>query len=123
MAQWLTNLTSIMRLQVRSLALISGLMFWFFCELGHKSQTLLRSRHCCGCGGSYRSDSTLSLGTFISRGPKKIKDKKKKKKEKRLSFFSIFECRLTLVTFLTNGVNRTDSVAGSQEVLQLSLDL
>ena len=43
MAQWLTNLTRAMRLQVQSLALLRGLRIQRYCELWCRSQTWLRS--------------------------------------------------------------------------------
>ena len=53
-----------MRMQVLSLALLSGLRIQHYCG--------------CGVGNSYNSDWTPSLGTYIYRGwgPKKAKKKK-----------------------------------------------
>ena len=83
--QWLSRLRTqlvSMRMQVQSLAPLSG----------------LRIRHCCGTGcrygsdptllwlwlwaGSYSSDSTPSLGTSICHRYDTKKQKKKKKKDK-----------------------------------------
>ena len=86
-----TNLTGTMRLQVRSLASLSGLKIWRCCELRCRLQTWLRSHVAVAVvlvGGCF-SDSTPSLGTSICCGcsPKKTKEKKLKeirvgKKEK-----------------------------------------
>ena len=84
-----------MRLQVQSLALLSGLRIWHCCELWCRSQIWLRSRVAVALAqaGSYSSDSTPSLGTSICRrcSPKSKKtkaqkwqkDKKRKKKRKK----------------------------------------
>jgi len=84
MAQWLTNLRT-MRLQVRSLALLSGLRIQRCGELWCRSQTWLGS--CIAVAltqaSGYRSNWTPGLGTSIyhGSGPRKGKKKKKKKKE------------------------------------------
>ena len=56
-----------MRLQVRSLALFSGLRIWHCHELWYKSQTRLGSRVAVAVvyAGRNGSDSTPSLGTSI----------------------------------------------------------
>ena len=41
-AQWLTNLS--MKMQVRTLALLSGLKIWCCCEMWYRWQMQLRSR-------------------------------------------------------------------------------
>ena len=67
-----------MRMWVRSLALLSGLRIQHCCELQCRSQLRLGSG--VAVAGSYRSDSTPTLGTYICYrcGPKKNKKKKKK---------------------------------------------
>ena len=80
MAQWKRICLTSMRMQVQSLALLSGLRMWCCCELWCRSQTLL------GFGvavavvqaGCYSPNWTPSLGISIcSRcGPKKTKKKK-----------------------------------------------
>ena len=42
-AQWVTNLTNILRVWVRSLTLLSGLRIWRCCELWCRLQIQLRS--------------------------------------------------------------------------------
>ena len=75
MAQWLTNLTGTMRLQVPSLAPLIGLRIRRCCELWCRSQTRLASHiaEAVAMAGSYSSNWTPSLGTSIcrERGPKK----------------------------------------------------
>ena len=84
-AQWLTNLRT-MRLQVRSLALISGLRLRRCRELWCRLQTRLGSCVAVAVAeaGSCSSDSTPGLGTSICcrSGPRNGK-KTKKKREKR----------------------------------------
>ena len=79
-----TQLVS-MRMPVRSLASLSGLRIWRCHELWRRLQTQLRSHT--AVAGSYRSDSTPSLGTSICRrcSPKKTKKKKKSRFEKTLA--------------------------------------
>ena len=86
--QWLMNLTrNCMRLQVRSLALLSGLRIQRCRELWCGSQTRLGSRvaEALAQASNYSSDSTPSLGTSICRksGPRNSKKTKKKKKKKK----------------------------------------
>ena len=81
MAQWVKNPTSIMKMRVGSLASLSGLEDpaspGAVVQVAHG----LRSRVAVAVmqAGSYSSDPTPSLGTFIhSRcGPKKAKNKNK----------------------------------------------
>ena len=72
-----------MRLQVQSLASISGLRIWHCCEMWCRLQTRLEFHIACGCGiGQWlQSDSVPSLGTSIClRGsPKNTKKFKNKK--------------------------------------------
>ena len=77
-----------MRLQVQSLALLSGLRIQRLSELWRRSQTLLRSGVAVTVeqAGSYSPNWTPSLGTSICWGygpKKKVKKTKKKKKKKR----------------------------------------
>ena len=71
-----------MWMQVRSLALLSGLRIWHGLELWCRLQMRLGFRVAVAVAvavaGSDSSDLTLSLGTYIYRwcGPKKAKDKK-----------------------------------------------
>ena len=71
-----------MRMWVRYLASLSGLMIWHYCELWCRSQTSLKSRIAAAVARNCSSDSTLSLGTYIYHrySPKKTKKKKKKKR-------------------------------------------
>ena len=77
---WLAS----MRMQVRSLALLSGLRVRRFCELWCRSQTCLRSHVAVAAvvavaaASGYNSNSTPGLGTSICCGcsPKKTKKKK-----------------------------------------------
>ena len=81
MAQWLMNLRTT-RLQIRSLALLSGLRIWPRHELWCMSKTQLGSgiavavAWACGCS----SYLIPSLGTSICHGRSSKKKKKKKKK-------------------------------------------
>ena len=79
MAQWLMNPTRNMRLQVRSLASLSGLRIRRCRALWCRSQTWLESRVAVAAGGN-SSDSTPSLGTSMCRssGPRKGKETHKK---------------------------------------------
>ena len=80
MAQWLMNPTSIHE-ALGSIPGLSGLRIQRCCELGCRSQTLVRSHAAVGVvkAGSYSSNSSLSLGTSIccGCGPKETKKKKK----------------------------------------------
>ena len=80
MAQWLTNQTRIMRLQIQSLVSLSGLMIWCCHELWCKSKMWLGSGIAVALAqaGGYSSDLTPSLGTSICHGCSPRKDKKKK---------------------------------------------
>ena len=66
-----------MRLQVRSLASLSGLRIQHCCELWYRSQMRLGS--CVAVtvaqASSCSSEETTSLGTFLGCGPKKQKIK------------------------------------------------
>ena len=81
-AERVTNLASIMRIQIRSLASLSGLRIWCCLELWCRSQMWLGS--CVAMSvvyvGSCSSISTPSLGTYMccGYGPKKTKKEKKK---------------------------------------------
>ena len=68
-----SNLISITRTQVQSLALLSGLRICCGRELWCRSQTWLGSSIAVAVGQtcSYSSNLTPSLGTSICRGPKK----------------------------------------------------
>ena len=81
MAQWKRIRVGTKRLQVRSLALLSGLRIRCCRELSCRSQMQLRSgvAVAVALAGSYSSDLTPSLGTSICSGcgPKKSKKKKK----------------------------------------------
>ena len=74
-----------MRLQVPSLALLSGLRIWHCHELWCRLQMRLRFHVAVALvqAGSYSSDSTPSLGTSMcrERGPKETKKKKTKQKK------------------------------------------
>jgi len=73
-----------MRIQVRSLASISGLKIWCCHELWCRSQMRLGSGVAVAGGWQLQSsDLTTSLGTFVYLifSPKKQKKKKKKKKK------------------------------------------
>ena len=80
-AQWLTNPT--MRMQVRSLDVLSGLKIWRCHEMWCRSQTQLGSHIAVAVvqAGSCTSDLTSSLGISIGLrySPKKTKKKKKKR--------------------------------------------
>ena len=73
-----------MRMQVRSLASLSGLRIRRCHELWCKSHDAARIWCCCGCGvaAGHSSDRTPSLGTSMCCwcGPKKTKKKKAKRK-------------------------------------------
>ena len=73
-----------MKLQVLSLAFLSGLKIWHYLELYCKSQTLLGSCVVVNVmqAGSYSSHSTPNLGTSCAMGAA-LKAKKEKKKKKR----------------------------------------
>ena len=74
-----------MRMQVQSLASLSGLKIWHCCELWCRSQMWLGSciAVAVAVASSYTSDSTPSLGTSMCHrcGPKKQKRKTKKTQE------------------------------------------
>ena len=74
-----------MRMQVRSLASLSGLRILHCCELWCRSQTQLGSGVAVAVtsAGNYSSNSTPRLGIFICHGcgPKKTKAGGKKKIE------------------------------------------
>ena len=73
-----------MRMQVQSLASLSGLRIWRYSELWCRSQTRLRCGVAVAVASGYNSDLTPSLGTSIYHrfGPKETKEKRKKKKKK-----------------------------------------
>ena len=77
-----------MRMQVRSLALLSGLRIWGCHELWCRLQMQLRSCIAVAVVGSCGSDCIPSLGTSVCRecGPKKQK-KKKKESDLRLGWW------------------------------------
>ena len=91
MAQWVKNLNAgilvmvqwkwiwlgTMKLQVRSLVLLSGLRIWRFGELWRRSQTRLGSCVAVVKASSYSSDSTPSLETSIRRGCSSKKQQQK----------------------------------------------
>ena len=87
MVQWKQIQLGTMRLQVRSLALLSGLRIRYRHELWCRSQMQLGSGVAVvvAQAGSCSSDQTPGLGTStcLRCGLKKIKDKKKKKKKKK----------------------------------------
>ena len=82
-----------MRLQVRSLPLLSGLRIWRCYELWCRSQMQLRSHVAVAVlqASGYSSDWTPSLGTSICResGPRNGKRTKKKKKSRKKKHFSV----------------------------------
>ena len=90
-----------MRLQIQSLALLSGLSICCCHELWCRSQTLLRSGIAVAVAGSSSSNWTPSLGTSICFGqaPKK-KKKKEKRKKKRLSLWSVSRCKIFSSVFI-----------------------
>ena len=67
-----TQLVS-MRMQIRSLALLSALRLQCCCELQCRSQIWLRSVHCCGCGSKLTPN--LGTSTYHRCSPKKEKKK------------------------------------------------
>ena len=73
-----------MRMQVRSLASLSGLRIWRCHELWCRLRVWLRSDVAVAQAGSYSSDGTPSLGTSIclGYGPKKGKKRNKIKNKK-----------------------------------------
>ena len=77
MPQWLTNLTSIMRMQVQYLASLSGLRIQCYHEVWCSLQPWLGSHVAVAVvqASSYSSDMTPSLGTSKCHGcsPKKTK--------------------------------------------------
>ena len=85
-AQWKWIPLGTMRLQVQSLASLSGLRIQDCCELWCRSQTRFGSHMAVAVvqAGSYSSNSTPSLATSICRrfGPKKTKDKTQTNKQK-----------------------------------------
>ena len=88
-----------MRLQVRSLALLSQLRIWCCPELWCRWQTLLGSciAVALAWAGSYSSDWTPSLGNSICRRFSPRKDKKKKKK--KINQFDFFPGNISSGTF------------------------
>ena len=77
MAQWKQIQLGTMRLQVRSLASLSGLRIWLCHELWCRSQTKLGFGVAVAAVSSCSSHSTLSLGIsiYFGCGPKKQKSK------------------------------------------------
>ena len=73
-----------MRMQVQTLALLSGLRIQCCCELWYRSQMWLRSGSAVAVvkAGSCSSKSKLSLGTSICHKWCGLKNPKKKKKKK-----------------------------------------
>ena len=82
MAQQKQTRLGMMRLRIRSLALLTGLRIWGCRELWCRSQMQLRSGIALALAqaSSYSSYWTPSLGTSIcsGHGPEKTKDQKKK---------------------------------------------
>ena len=78
MAQWKRIWLVSMRMQVQTLASLSGLRIWHCCDLRYRLQTWLRSGTAM-LASSCSSDSTPSLGTSICRGFSPKKDKTKTK--------------------------------------------
>ena len=95
-----------MRMQIQSLALLSGLGIRRCCELLCRLQTQLRSGVAVAVASGYSSDLTPSLGTSICRrlGPKK--DQKKKNSLPRSS------CHDSVETNLTSIHEDADSIPG-----------
>ena len=87
-AQWKQIRLGTMRLQVWSMALLSGLTIRRCRELWCRTQTLLGSGIAVAVAGSCSSDLTPSLGTPICRGysPKKKKKKKLTKQKQTRRF-------------------------------------
>ena len=83
-----------LRLQVRSLASLSGLKIHCCSELCCRSQSQLGSNVAVAVAlaGDYSSDETPSLETSIccECNPKKEKKKKKKKKERKKSVYVLY---------------------------------
>ena len=81
-AQWKRISLASLRMQFRSLALLTGLRIWCCCELRCRAQTWLGSSVVVASG--HRSDSTPSLETSIycRCAPKKTKKNKKQKQKK-----------------------------------------
>ena len=85
-----------MRMQVQSLALLSGLRVWHCYELWCRSQTQLGSCIALAVAvvyaSSYSSNSTPRLKTSICRrsSPKNKTKQKKKTKKKNIKKFSVF---------------------------------
>ena len=79
MAQWKQIWLGSMRMQVQSLALLSGLRIWHCHELWCRSH-LAWICVAVSVAGSYSSNSASSLGTSICCGCSLKKQKKKKKK-------------------------------------------
>ena len=84
---WLVS----MRMQVWSLALLSGLGIWHCSELWCRSQTLLWIPSCCGCGIGHRPVAIAPIRPNFHMhiqlpyaASAALKQKKKKKKEYRL---------------------------------------
>ena len=76
-------------MQVQSLASLSGLRIWRCCELCCKLQTWLGSRIAVAVvwAGTYRSDSTPSLGTSMCQECRP--EKQKQRQKQTLSAYSI----------------------------------
>ena len=101
-------------MQVRSLALLSGLRIWHRHELWCRSQTWLRSHVVVAVAqaSSYSSDSTPSLETSIGLqcGPKKKKGEREREREREKWSLSI--------SFMgTSHISATFRLAGSASPL------
>ena len=83
-----------MRMQVGSLASLSGLRIQRYCELWCRLQMQLRSGVAVAVAGLYSSDWTPSLGTSICRGcgPKKTHTQKTQKNPQKTSVHCSLIC-------------------------------
>ena len=104
-----------MKLWVRSLALLSGLRIQCCHELWCRSQTQLRSQVSVVVAGSYSSNSTPSLGTFICRGcgPRKKCTKKRSPKNIYLKICSSSFPRAQSASLLVSTLGSTGGAVGS----------
>ena len=102
---WLSGLRTglvSMKMQVQSLAQLSGLRIWHCCELQHRSQIWLRSHVAVEAAqaGSCRSNSTPSGGTSIC--PRCSPKKKRKKKPKNKTLKNRYSEKLQYIQIYTH---------------------
>ena len=71
-----------MRLQVRSLALLSGLRLWHCCELWCRLQTWLRSRVAVALLRPLAWEPPYAAGAALEKAKRQKKKKKKKERKK-----------------------------------------